>query len=222
MGFAKFAIDGNDFVGAFGRATDGFLLMGNNVSEGKKQAMEEILGVRAFRISIFGSYLVGIYVAANSRGILLPDFTSDSEIEALRRALPSVRVDVLDGDLNALGNNILANDRIAFVNPRFSKNQVAKIREVLGVEVFQTSTGGFDTIGANNIMTNKGIVFNNRIEDDEKDEIERFSGLKGEQSTANFGYVSIGICSIANSSGTIAGQATTGIEAARIASNLGF
>jgi translation initiation factor 6 len=106
------------------------------------------------------------------------------------------------------------------VNPKFSDNQVAKIREVLGVEVFRASTGGYDTVGANNIMTNKGIVFNNKIEETEKHEIERLSKLKGEQSTANFGSVSLGICSIANSNGAVVGEATTGIEASRISSNL--
>jgi translation initiation factor 6 len=65
-------------------------------------------------------------------------------------------------------------------------------------------------------------VLNNRSSEREKERIEKILGFKSEQSTANIGSVSVGLCAIANSSGLVVGDATTGFELARIAGALGF
>jgi translation initiation factor 6 len=63
-------------------------------------------------------------------------------------------------------------------------------------------------------------VVNNRAEERDVKRIEEITGMKAEQSTANLGSLSIGICVIANSSGLVVGRATTGFELARIAESL--
>ena len=91
---------------------------------------------------------------------------------------------------------------------------------MLDVETVRMEIGGFHTVGANNILTNKGFVLNNRASEEEKERVEGILGMKVEQSTANTGSVNIGLCVVANSKGMMAGEATSGYELARIAESL--
>ncbi|MCL5008296.1 MAG: translation initiation factor 6, partial [Candidatus Marsarchaeota archaeon] len=130
-----------------------------------------------------------------------------------------VSVHVLDTDLNALGNNILANDTIAIINPNYSSKEAKHISDLLGVEVIRMGIGGFETVGANNILTNKGIVLNNAVSEKEEEELKGiFKSVS--QSTANMGALSIGLCAVANSKGVVVGKSTTGYELANISDGL--
>jgi translation initiation factor 6 len=220
MTIERTRIHGNDYVGAWSIATDEFFIVGNDIKRRTEEIARDALDVDVFRASVGGSALIGIYVAANSNGILLPNLTERREAEHLRHELQGTRVEVLETDLNALKNNILANDKIAIINPNFSRAEERRIADVLGVETVRLGIAGFHTVGANNILTNKGFVLNNRASDEEKDKIEGILGVKVEQSTANTGSVNIGLCVVANSNGMIAGEATTGYELARIAESL--
>lgn len=222
MGIEKLEILGNDYIGAWVTATDKFFLMGNDVSSGEERTIRENLGVEGVRAVISNSTFVGVYAAANSKGILLPHNTEERELSAIRQALPGVRVEMLHTDFNALRNNILTNDKLAIINPSYGKAEEKEIAETLDVEVVRTAIGGFSTVGANNILTNSGMVVNNRADDDEKEEIDKLAGMKSEQSTANLGSVSIGLCAVANSRGLVVGETTTGFELARMAGALGL
>jgi len=87
---------------------------------------------------------------------------------------------------------------------------------VLGVEVVRLKVGGFNTVGANNILTNSGLVINNRASDGDKAELDRITGFDSIRTTANTGALSIGLTVVANSVGVVAGEETTGFELNRI------
>jgi translation initiation factor 6 len=159
---------------------------------------------------------VGLFSKANSNGIILSNLTLDEEVEALKRHRLGINIGVLESDLNAIGSNILANDRIAIINPDYSQKDAKDIGDVLGVEVVRAQIDGFKTVGANNILTNKGLVINNKAMDEEKAEWDKLTGFDSVRSTANTGTLSVGLSAIANSSGIIAGDNTTGYELARI------
>ncbi|MDE1845862.1 MAG: translation initiation factor IF-6 [Candidatus Micrarchaeota archaeon] len=220
MRVAKFAIDGNSFVGAFGIATDKFAILCSNISEKKTQIAEETLQVKVSHALIDNSKLIGIYAVANSNGMLLPFTSYQSEVDHIKRSLKEFSIDIFKSDMNALRNNILANDRVAIINPYYSQKEEKEIADVLGVETIKREIAGFSTVGANNIVTNIGLVLNNRVTDDEKKEIEEIFKIKGEQSTANLGSLTLGLSTIANSKGVLVGEATTGFELARITNGL--
>ncbi len=222
MAVIKTLINGNNYIGIFALATDKFCLVGKGVIRSKEETIEKALEVKLVRGSMNYSQLVGLYAVANSKGILLPHITENNEINELKLQLPDTNISVLNSNLNALRNNILVNDKIALVNPMYSKLEKKVIGDSLDVEVVDFSIGGFKTVGANNILTNKGVVFNNNISEEEKERAEDILGMKGEQSTANFGSLNLGLCTVANSNGLIAGDLTTGYELARIAGSLGF
>jgi len=220
MGIEKLRILGNDYIGAWGVATDKFFLIGNGASDGEKAIIGKTLKVEGIRASVGGSGFLGLYVAANSKGVLLPYGTEHNELENIKKSIPGVQVRIMETDYNALRNNILANDRIAIINSNYSQEEEKFIADVLDVETHRIPIANFHTVGAHNILTNKGVVVNNRAEERDVKRIEEITGMKAEQSTANLGSLSIGICVIANSSGLVVGRATTGFELARIAESL--
>ena len=219
MGTAKATIGNNSYIGAFGIATDSFILVTGNSTHTERSIIEEALGVKSHQMSIDGSGLIGVYVIANSKGILLPAMVDAREITRLKEAFPEVIVETMHTSLNALRNNILTNDKIAFVNKEFNQTETAKISDVLGVEAVKMQIGNFETVGANNLLTNKGIVLNNTATDAEVTFVKgRMNSVS--QSTANTGSSSIGLCAIANSKGVVVGGQTTGFELVRITEGL--
>ena len=219
MGTVKATIGNNSYIGAFGIATDSFILITANSTNTERLILEDALEVKAHQVSIDGSGLIGVYVVANSNGILVPEMTDKRETLKLKEAFPNVQVDTIQTSLNALRNNILANDKIAFVNNQYIPAEIKKIEDVLGVEVIRRQIGSFDTVGANNIITNKGIVLNNTATDEDIEFIK--TKIKSvSQSTANTGSSSIGLCTISNSNGLVVGRQTTGFELVRMTDGL--
>jgi len=219
MSSAKATIGNNAYIGAFCLATDSFSLITRNSTNTERSIIEEVLNVKTVQISVDGSSLVGVYAVANSKGIILPESMDEREMDAMKKALPNVRIETMRTGLNALRNNILTNDKIAFVNHEYGDAEVKKIADVLDVEVIKTRIGLFETVGANNILTNKGIVLNNGATDEEIALIRRKIPSVS-QSTANLGSPSIGLCAVANSNGVVLGSQTTGFEITRITEGL--
>lgn len=220
------SILGSDYIGAFAVATDKFAVLARMISHGERDRIEKNLGIKTMTFDLDNSDLVGIYMAANSRAIILPNIIEEDEIAHFRKEAKEwldVEVMIFKSSLNALGNNLLVNDKFALINPEYTAEEARELEDILGVESIRMSIGGFSTVGANNILTNKGMVLNNRATDEETEEIRKiFKGFQPSQSTANLGSLSIGLSTIANSTGLIAGDSTTGFELARISDGLGL
>ncbi len=209
-------ITGSDYVGVFVAASDRYVFFGNNINERSKRILSETLKVQPIGISVFATDLVGLFMKVNSNGILVSSMIEDYELKALRGLNLDTRIEVLESNLNAVGNNVLANDKIAIVNPDYSPGEIRQIQDVLGVEAIPADIGGFKTVGANNILTNKGFVINNRATDMEKSRIDGLLGFESTRTTANTGSLSIGLSAVGNSAGVVAGENTTGYELNRI------
>ncbi|MDE1823569.1 MAG: translation initiation factor IF-6 [Candidatus Micrarchaeota archaeon] len=219
MSIVKGSILGNSYIGAFATTNDRFTILSNAATMNEEKMVEEALGTEVARATVNGSGLVGVYTVANSNAIMVPEIMERHEIDMVKRAFPSIGVHVIRTSLNALKNNILANDRIAVINPEYSNKEEKEISDALGVETIRLSVGGFGTVGANNIITNKGLVLNNRASDEESERLKHlFKSIS--YSTANLGAASIGLCAIANSKGIVVGEDTTGFELARISEGL--
>ena len=222
MGSVKFQIRGSDYVGAFATATDTLCFLVRDATEAAKRVISEALGAETIPVSVGGSGFIGILSKANSNGVLLANIATPEEIAAFKGTRSGLNVGVLESNLNAVGNNILANDKIAIVNPDYGAGEIRVIGDVLGVEVIKEELGGFKTVGASNLLTNRGLVVNNRSTDKEKSMADRATGFESIRTTANTGSLSIGISAIANSKGIVIGSGTTGYEMARIMEALGI
>lgn len=219
MGITKMSIGNNSYIGAYGFATDSYVILTPHSTRTEKEIIAEALGTDVSCATIDGSGLVGIYAVGNSKGLLLPDIADSSEVRRIKKELNGVEVSVMHTDLNALRNNILVNDKIAFVNPEFRKKELQEIEHILGVEAVARQFGGYTTVGANNMLTNKGMVIINSADDSDVNFVKARIPCVS-QTTANLGSPSLGLCAIANSKGVVAGAQTTGFELTRITEGL--
>ncbi|MGD0728823.1 MAG: translation initiation factor IF-6 [Candidatus Micrarchaeaceae archaeon] len=217
MDAARYSIMGSDYVGVFATATDRFVFVGSNLTEHNKKILSDNLKAKCIDLSVSGSNLTGLFSKANSNGIIISNLIEDYELKNLQKQdMDNINIGVIDSNLNALGSNILANDKIAIINTDYTKDEAKQIGDILGVEVISAEIGNFKTVGANNILTNKGLAINNRSTDSDKEYIDKLTGFDSIRTTANVGSFAIGFCVVANSNAVVAGDSTTGYELARI------
>jgi len=63
-----------------------------------------------------------VFLIANRHGLLVPQTTTDQELQHLRNSLPdSVKIQRVEERLSALGNTIAVNDYVALVHPDLDK-----------------------------------------------------------------------------------------------------
>ena len=158
-------------------------------------------------------------IVGNSNGWVVGDSLDSLE----RKALEGVaRVTIVRHRLNAMGNNILANDSGAMVHPEFSNEVVAAIGRALGVPVDRGTVAGLATVGKAGIATNKGVVLHPKATEGEAAKVQELLKVPVHRSSANFGVPIVGACLIANSRGVLVGRPTTPVEVVHIQDGLGI
>ncbi|MGC8572039.1 MAG: translation initiation factor IF-6 [Candidatus Micrarchaeia archaeon] len=216
MDMIKIRIEGNSFIGTYLVSTDKYVFMSSTIGNNKVEAISKTLHVKPIVLSIYDAPMIGILARANSNGIILSNLFDKDAVEQLKNQDIDINVEIIKSGLNAIGNNVLANDKIAIVNPEYSNEAVKQIRDALNVEVIKEQIGIFKTVGANNVITNKGMLINNNVSDEEKAHIDKLTGFDSIRTTANIGFLGIGLSIAANSYGAVIGEDTTGFELGRI------
>jgi len=202
---------GSASIGVYSLATDRMVIVPRQVPETKTQRLEGWLKAKVVRTTIGESVLIGALACANSKGMILPHFTHEKEIKAIKSA-SDINVTVMDTKKTAYGNLILANDYGAVVDPRLRREDVAKIEDALGVEVVPGEIAGLPYVGALATATNKGVLAHPLLREGEQKVLEDSLKVHVDVGTINCGipYVSTGL--IGNRWGAVAGFMTTGPE----------
>jgi translation initiation factor 6 len=214
MHVQQLSVQGEDFIGLLGMATDRYAILSRNFPR------VEALDVPVTRTRLYGSNLIGLFSAGNSNGLLLPYFISDDEIEGLGKSLGGdIKIGRLMDRCTAVGNLIACNDQGAIVSPMISETKT--IRKILGVRVVQRKIAGHDEVGACCIATNRGFLVHPEAEN-ELEKISKIFKVEGMAGSVNFGFPFVKSGLIANSRGYLAGSRTSGIELGRIDEALGF
>ncbi|MGC8648825.1 MAG: translation initiation factor IF-6 [Candidatus Micrarchaeia archaeon] len=216
MTITKCRINGSTFVGAFISSTEEYSFISSGINSESIPLIENTLHTKVIALDFYDISLLGILIKANKNGILLSNLFDESDVQKVKSLDLGINVGILKSNLNALGNDILANDKFAIVNPDYNADDIKQIRDVLNVEVISEQIGQFKTVGANNILTNKGILINNNATDMQVDKIHKFVGIAPVRTTANVGSLAIGLSVVANSKGALIGEDTTGFELGRI------
>ena len=151
--------------------------------------------------------------AGNSKGLIVPNTTTDLELMALRNMLPeSVKIQRVEERLSALGNVIACNDYVALVHPELDKATEEIISDVLGVEVFRTTIAGQPLCGSYCVLTNKGGLVHPMCSVAELDELSTLLQIPLCAGTVNRGSDVIGAGLVANDWAAFCGGDTTSTE----------
>jgi translation initiation factor 6 len=208
---------GSPYLGVFVRVGERAAIAPPSISASLEHELERSLGVPTVRTTVDDSEVVGALVAGNSRGFVLGDALDSAEREALEGV---ARVTVVRHRLNAMGNNVLANDTGALVHPEFSNEVLVSIGRALGVPVERGTIAGLGTVGMAGIATNKGVVVHPKATEGEAARVHELLGVPVHRSSANFGVPIVGACLVANSRGVLVGRPTTPVEIAHIQEGL--
>ncbi|MFQ5920192.1 MAG: translation initiation factor IF-6 [Thermoplasmata archaeon] len=212
----KVDFQGNPYLGVFAATNDGAVIASPSVPAKALRRVEDALGVRAIRMNIGGSSLVGSLMAMNSRASLLTSFARDEEIAKLE----GLDAYVLEHRLNAVGNNILVNDHGALCHPGYGQGAVQELEEVFGVEVHRATLGGQKTVGSAGVATNRGAICHPHATEEELALLKEVLKVTPLIATANYGTPQLGACVVANDGGAVTGTPTTPIELGRIEEGL--
>ncbi|MCL5732910.1 MAG: translation initiation factor IF-6 [Candidatus Thermoplasmatota archaeon] len=174
--------------------------------------IEEGLQVQTEKILIDNSNLIGSLMVLNSRGIILP-----VNSEKLDLNLASGRnILYLKDRINAVGNDIVANDHAAMVHRGYTASSIKKIADTLDVEVVKGTIGGIKTVGSASVLSAKGMLVTPDADEEEMKFLSDLFKVPVKSGTANFGNMYVGSSILANSKGVLVGKDTTPVEIGRI------
>jgi translation initiation factor 6 len=201
------------FLGVYLRTWEDYTLVPRNADRDIKSLVSHYLKTEPLEMTIGSSNLLGSLSAMNSNGMILSNIASEDEIGAIPGDL---NVAVLKDSLNAVGNNILVNDKAALIHEDFNNDSVNVIKDVLGVEVFRGKFKEVKTVGSSGLITKSGLIIPPNMTDDEIEELGKIFGVKGRVGTANFGSLYVGASVVSNSKGALIGEDSTTIEISNI------
>ncbi len=208
---------GSPYLGVFVRVGERAAIAPPSISAALEHELRHSLGVPTVRTTVDDSEVVGALVAGNSRGLVVGDALDAAEEKVLEGV---ARVTVVRHRLNAMGNNVLANDSGAVVHPEFSNEVLDSIARALDVPVERGTVAGLGTVGMAGIATNKGVVLHPKATEGEAAKVRELLGVPVHRSSANFGVPIVGACLVANSRGVLVGRPTTPVEIAHIQEGL--
>ncbi|NPA47906.1 MAG: translation initiation factor IF-6 [Thermococci archaeon] len=226
MHIERLDFEKSPYLGVYGVASDRVAFIREGVSRKKVETIEEVLKVPVVEISLMKSRIIGIFAAANSHAMVVPWYVWDRELELIRTKLKELGVDIevepFRSRLTALGNLILTNDRAALVSPRFTREEAARLGEILGVEVERGIIADYVSVGSVGVVTNRGGLVHPDTTDEELEWLSNLFGVDIYVGTANMGVPFVGSCMLANSKGAVVGMTTTGPEMVKIEEALGL
>ncbi|KAI9222977.1 eukaryotic translation initiation factor 6 [Blastocladiella britannica] len=207
--------ENSDDIGVFARLTNSYCLVSIGGSENFYSVFEAELAdvIPVVHCSVAGTRIVGRLTAGNRHGLLLPNTTSDQELQHLRNSLPdAVAVQRVEERLSALGNVIACNDYVALVHPDIDRETEELIADVLKVEVFRHTVANNTLVGSYAVLSNQGGLVHPRTTVQEKEELASLLQVPLVAGTINRGSDVLGGGLIVNDFSAFVGYATTGTE----------
>ncbi len=215
MRFSRYA--GTSNIGVFAVANESFSFIAADAAPEFVKDVEEALQVETQLMTVAGSFVIGSLVVMNSNGAVVSGLADPREVSIFAERIPCTGV---DDPLNAAGNNILANDHGAILNPEYTDDMVKVISDALGVECVRSTIAGLNTVGSICKVTNKGCVCHADASDDDIQLIKDILKVEPIRTTVNHGARMVGAGILANSKGALIGDDTTPIEMGKIEEGL--
>lgn len=202
-------------VGVFSKLTNAYCLVAPGGAENFYSVFEAELSehIPVVKASVAGTRLVGRLCAGNKNGLLMPNTTTDQELQHVRNSLPDeVVVQRIDERLSALGNCVACNDYVALVHPDLDRETEEIIADVLGVEVFRQAVAGNVLVGSYAAISNRGGIVHPKTTVEDLDELSSLLQVPLVAGTINRGSDVIGAGLVVNDWAAFCGADTTATE----------
>ena len=204
---------GSPNIGVYALTTNMCTILPHGTTKHTSNRFEKYLENKTVRTEIGCTRLIGVMAAANSRGIVLPQFATDDEIAKIRSVYTG-NVQRVNCRMTAFGNLILTNDYGAIASEILSGEHEAmrKIKDILDVEIAYGQVAGRANVGSLAVATNTGVLAHPLLTEDEKRQIQDVLKVRVDVGTINQGIPFIASGLLANDHGAIMGGLTTGPE----------
>jgi len=202
-------------VGVFSKLTNAYCLVAVGGSENFYSIFEGELSdvIPVVHASIGGCRIVGRLTVGNRNGLLVPNSTTDQELQHIRNSLPdSVQIQRVEERLSALGNVIACNDYVALVHPDLDRETEEILADVLKVEVFRQTIADNVLVGTYSSISNQGGLVHPKTSIADQDELSSLLQLPLVAGTVNRGSDIIGGGMVVNDWMAVCGMDTTSTE----------
>ncbi|CAD5117752.1 DgyrCDS6499 [Dimorphilus gyrociliatus] len=207
--------EGNNEIGVFSKLTNAYCLVAIGGAENFYSIFEGELSeqIPVIHTSIGGCRIIGRLCVGNRHGLLLPNTTTDQELQHIRNSLPdSVVIQRVEERLSALGNVIATNDYVALVHPDLDKETEELLADVLKVEVFRQTVASNVLVGSYCVLSNQGGLLHPKCTVDEQDELSSLLQVPLVAGTVNRGSDVLAAGLVVNDWSGFCGLDTTSTE----------
>lgn len=208
-------------IGVYAKLTNTYCMVGVGGSQNFYSVFEgELLDtIPVFQASIADTAIVGRLSVGNRHGLLVPNTTTDQELQHIRNSLPQqVKIQRVEERLSALGNVIACNDYVALVHPDLDRETEEILADTLGVEIFRQTIADNSLVGSYCSISNQGGLVHPKTSVENQDELSSLLQIPLVAGTINRGSELIGGGMVVNDWSAFCGLDTTSTELSLIES----
>jgi len=202
-------------IGVYSKLTNTYCMVGIGGSQNFYSVFEGELEdvIPVFQTSIADTAIVGRLTAGNRHGLLVPNTTTDQELQHIRNSLPDgVKLQRVEERLSALGNVVACNDYVALVHPDLDRETEEILADTLKVEVFRQTIAENSLVGTYCSISNQGGLVHPKTSIENQDEISSLLQIPLVAGTINRGSEVVGAGMVVNDWCSFCGLDTTSTE----------
>ena len=217
---ALLEFENNPNIGLFMFVNDSIALLGENVSDEKKEQIESVLKVPVYFVSVLGTSLPGVFVAGNEKVLIVPEMY-DYEMDKFKRICEenSLELLVLSDKLNTFGNNLCVTNEFILSNPHYPESFLKEIENKTDLSVYKVPSKEIPSVGGVCCRVCDRLYVSQELNEKMLEPVLDNIGGVG---TVNSGgiFVSSGI--VGNKNGVLLGSQSSTVEIQNIVEGLGF